>query len=513
MKYCLFIDVDFSANAGLLASALYERDPDASFCLLQGTSTNAVDDFFKVLPEGLDVSRDVPNLNTEESQWPRHGDASLLTKFEQRLGSERINQCQIAGKYMGDGYLQGGRIPYSPLHKACRSNDSQRRYLAGMLEFFYDYFEREKPDVVFCPWVDRAYLAGMVHVANSLGIPFRRIVVSRVGGYYSISPSMEDKIPQVDKLYGSFVDNPAQAVPWLDEACQYIKDFKQSPQAPGYKSFSTRKLHGKMPLKGMFYTALQALTPGYEPREVQVPYPARMLHAYFLRRWRMKREFRKERWKRWKDVSSGPFAYFPLHYDPEASTMAYTPMVTNQLALIEALAKSLPPSWTLAVKEHSLMIGRRPSEVYEVLSRMPKVELIHPFESSFAMTKSAGLVATISGTVGLEAMLLGKVPFYFGRSFVQGVNEGFMHCSDLEKMPQAVEKAMTMVPVSRERLELFLAAIIASSFTFPIQMIQESSGEDLSDQTRKEAVSTIAEFILKSLPDADNITMLREEYV
>ncbi len=137
---------------------------------------------FAALPDGVNVSRDVPDLNAEESRWPVEGDADLLPVFEERLGHTRINQCQIAGKYMGDGYLQGGRIPWSPLHEACRSNEAKRGYLSGMLAFFYEYFEREKPDVVFCPWVDRTYLAGMVHVANSLGIPFRRIVISRVVG-------------------------------------------------------------------------------------------------------------------------------------------------------------------------------------------------------------------------------------------------------------------------------------------------------------------------------------------
>ncbi len=369
----------------------------------------------------------------------------------------------------------------------------------GCLPFFYEYFEREKPDVVFCPWVDRTYLAGMVHVANSLGIPFRRIVISRVGGYYSLSPSMQDVIPHIHTVYKSFLKEPSKAEMWIGEAREYIENFRKTPQPPGYKAFSTRKLHGKFSGKRIFYLLLQALMPGYEPKGIQVPYPWQDLKAYFLRRWRMRHEFERSRWKGWEDVKDSPFAYYPLHYDPEASTMAYTPMVTNQVAMIEALAKSIPASWTLAVKEHSLMMGRRPPEVYDALERMPKVELIHPFESSFAMTESAELTATIAGTVGLEAMLLGKVPFYFGRSFVQDIGDGFVRCSDFEKMPEAVDQARKMKPVSQEKLELFLAAIISNSFSFPIQMIQESSNECVSFTMREAAVDTIADFLLRSI--------------
>ncbi len=47
MKYCLFIDIDFSSNAALLADAIRKKDPDAKFCVLQGTTPNATDDFLQ----------------------------------------------------------------------------------------------------------------------------------------------------------------------------------------------------------------------------------------------------------------------------------------------------------------------------------------------------------------------------------------------------------------------------------------------------------------------------------
>ena len=56
------------------------------------------------------------------------------------------------------------------------------------------------------------------------------------------------------------------------------------------------------------------------------------------------------------------YIYYPLHVDPKLSTMVLSPYHTNQLAIIESLAKNIPPHFYLVVKEHFPMIGFRPKD-------------------------------------------------------------------------------------------------------------------------------------------------------
>jgi hypothetical protein len=109
-----------------------------------------------------------------------------------------------------------------------------------------------------------------------------------------------------------------------------------------------------------------------------------------------------------------PFVFFPLHLEPEATTQLYANYYENQLEVITALAKSLPVSWVLAVKEHPNMKSGRSWSFYRRLSRLPNVVLIAPETPSWRLVQECRLVATLSGTSGLEAGIIGKPALVFG---------------------------------------------------------------------------------------------------
>src|SRR5690606_3825451 len=98
------------------------------------------------------------------------------------------------------------------------------------------------------------------------------------------------------------------------------------------------------------------------------------------------------------ELPTRPFVYFPLHVDPEASTMVLAPDHTDQLAVIESLAKRLPFGMSLVVKERVRMLGRRPRGFYETIRRFPSVSLASPLESTFQLIQRSTFVAAITGT-------------------------------------------------------------------------------------------------------------------
>lgn len=116
-----------------------------------------------------------------------------------------------------------------------------------------------------------------------------------------------------------------------------------------------------------------------------------------------------------KPVSGEKYVLYPLHYEPEASTLILAPYFVDQLSLIENIARSLPIDYKLYVKEHPVSVDRRPLPYYNRIRSLYNVRLIHPLSDSFQLVRNADAVATISGTMGWEALLLEKTVITFGQ--------------------------------------------------------------------------------------------------
>jgi hypothetical protein len=114
------------------------------------------------------------------------------------------------------------------------------------------------------------------------------------------------------------------------------------------------------------------------------------------------------------------FVLFCLHHQPEASIDVVAALHSNQAVAIERLARLLPASRELWVKEHANGLGDRSRGWLARLGRLPGVRLIDPSESTFALIARADLVVTPAGTVAYEAALLGRpaatlATLYFSR--------------------------------------------------------------------------------------------------
>ena len=110
-----------------------------------------------------------------------------------------------------------------------------------------------------------------------------------------------------------------------------------------------------------------------------------------------------------------PFIYFPLHFQPEMSTDTFGFEYGDQLLALEELSASLAPGIDIYVKENPKQ-GRymRERSFFQRLSAIPNVHYMKPTISSFELIRRSLCVATISGTAGWEALLVGKSVIHFG---------------------------------------------------------------------------------------------------
>ena len=121
-----------------------------------------------------------------------------------------------------------------------------------------------------------------------------------------------------------------------------------------------------------------------------------------------------------------PYIYLPLHYQPEMTSSPAGDIFVDQFLCVETLVKNTPDNWKIYVKEHPLQFQAhsegqtgRIKEFYDDLLQIPNIRLMPLQADSFNLISNAKAVATITGTVGWEAMVRRKPVLLFGLSWYE----------------------------------------------------------------------------------------------
>lgn len=137
---------------------------------------------------------------------------------------------------------------------------------------------------------------------------------------------------------------------------------------------------------------------------------------------------------------SVPFVYFPLHYQPEASTVPMGGSYADQVLVARLMNDALPEGTLLYIKEHPRASGwlTRSPAFYEEFLQLRKIRFIKKEVDTFALRERCQAVATVTGSAGFEALFRGKPVFLFGHRFFQYA-KGVHRIRTLDDCKQAVE--------------------------------------------------------------------------
>jgi len=163
-----------------------------------------------------------------------------------------------------------------------------------------------------------------------------------------------------------------------------------------------------------------------------------------------------------------PFVYFPLHYEPERVLFMGAPFYTEQLSVINNIAKSLPIGYKLYVKEHPVMEtqGWRQKSFYKQIMELPNVQMIHPSITTEEIMKKCSLVITIRGTTSLEATFYGKPSVVFMADSGYATVPSVHILKNIDELPNAIRLSLEK-KVDPSELNDYINFIEKNSFEFP----------------------------------------------
>jgi|GEM_PF-1413048 len=118
------------------------------------------------------------------------------------------------------------------------------------------------------------------------------------------------------------------------------------------------------------------------------------------------------------ETPSADHVVYPLQYEPEASLLYYAPEIVSQTSFVETILKALPPGKLLWVKEHPNQFGALGLKPWrEIRKRHANLRFVHGRQSGRELLKRAGLCVTISSTMGMDALLIGRRVLVAGNVF------------------------------------------------------------------------------------------------
>lgn len=272
-------------------------------------------------------------------------------------------------------------------------------------DFFADLFQRHKPKVVlFSNLAHEGFDCVPYLLAQTLGIKTLMAIQSPFPNRFFCVTSVE--------RFGKFDEFPffEQPTPLKIEKRHFKPHPYLTPRPPyGFDFRTATKLGGLFLEKG----------------------PARLLMRYF----RMKnyRKMMAKHCYHGEIQFNRPYVYFALHMQPELTTTAIGGLYEDQILALERISKLIPDDWVIYAKENPIQTEQyRGNFFFARLARLPNVCLVSQQVNTFELIEHSQFVATITGTVGWEAVTGGKNVLVFGHTWYRtlpGVFEFNNQCS------------------------------------------------------------------------------------
>ena len=331
---------------------------------------------------------------------------------------------------------------------------------AGLFAFWEYVFTEYKIDFYYDEVVGTLLTYAAYLVGKKLGAQYHSAMFMRACGkdltHHYI---LKDPFEMMYDMPANYKDIPVTEEE-LAAADEFLKGFEEKHSKPAFMQFSGRKPKWKAEffLLPLVWIRQRFFNPYVLDKGCYIYYK-----DYKTAFEPLKRYFRylgSRKYFKTKVDLNKKYVYFPLHLQPEATTIVCAQKYEKQLYFIDNLAKSLPADTLLYVKEHYSFLGNRKNSFYEALKEYPNVVLVNPWEDSISLTLHSTCVATLTGTAGQEAMMLRKPVIMAGHIVYEGA-PGVMHVDEI--YDNFIQTLDSYVQPTREEVLHYMAVYMRSA--------------------------------------------------
>ncbi|MCF7844233.1 MAG: hypothetical protein K9M03_00195 [Kiritimatiellales bacterium] len=291
------------------------------------------------------------------------------------------------------------------------------------LQFWNDYIIRHRINLFLSAWVPHEIPDIVIYyLCKHRGIPILYFNTTEIPDVsfaeHDIRKSATQILPRYQELLEEYAGKNSDAIQLGEPFLSYKKGLiSEKGQPPAIESFPLltywdhlQKLFRKRPLT-FLKNAFAYLAPTGWKR------------AYWaILRWQLVKKtddfYRKNTVE--PDLKR-PFVYFPLHYQPEATTHPMGGIFADLILAARILNDSLPENMLIYIKEHPYRSNwlNRSIEYYKEFLELDKVRLIPTTINTFDLRENCQAVATVTGSAGFEALFREKAVFLFGSRYYQ----------------------------------------------------------------------------------------------
>jgi hypothetical protein len=291
---------------------------------------------------------------------------------------------------------------------AGRTHDQLLRMAEVALREIGAGYDRIRPDFAFSESVSCFHSYVHYVLAEERGIPFWCLGHGRLRGRIAVYRSASQRWAHTERLYEQLRARHLSEAETA-EAQRYIDVVTAKPVAERGNDVRAKTNVDRAEVSRFGLTWSRYFDDPHDPTST-APWRAIGQRARRIARVRVARS--KHLFE--PPVAGEKYVLYPIHFQPEASTLVQAPMYLDQLALLQDIAKSLPIGHRLYVKEHVVNTGRWPIAFYEAIRAIPAVRLLGPDEPTWPLIQNASAIAVITGTMGFEGLLFGKPVITFG---------------------------------------------------------------------------------------------------
>ena len=396
-------------------------------------------------------------------------DKAELETAESALSPASVWSAIIADRRL----IYGRKSKYTQDYRVHFTDEQLWSIAYHFIKAFDDLMERIRPDVIigFTP-VTFGEMLGL-EIAKSRGIPTLQLHSSRVKNYFAL----HDVVSGTSRHFYDLMDENAFSAETTSIANAIIDEAANKGLV--YEGANKSIASGRaLDVVG----AIKTLPAAAAKEVLKLADPVIRADHHdpgYLVPWAYTKVLQplKERWIKWRLSSHprvikldqlsdlGKYCFFPLQSEPEVSLQVLgRPYHKNQIELLRNLAASLPAGMKLLVKEHPRSMGLRPYAYYKALFEIPNLYLADVHAPSIPMVNASEFVGIISGTIGFEAVMMGKPVLILGHPKYEAIpGKMTRKCLNLFDMPGDIRALLTDYEYSKDAIVLFISALIEGS--------------------------------------------------